>query len=48
MKVPYVNIHGQVIEILDSRDLTKDEWKLVKKNKSGALSQRDLPNGRRG
>lgn len=45
MRVPFINQHGQITEILDSKDLTDDEWALVKANKSGALSANDLPNG---
>jgi hypothetical protein len=47
MRVPYVDTNNRPIEILDSRDLTDEEWALVKKNVSGVLSQRDLPNNRR-
>jgi hypothetical protein len=47
MKVPFTDMSGQIIEILDSRDLTDEEWALVKKNKNGALSMRDLPNNER-
>lgn len=42
MRVPFINAAGQITEILDSKDLTPDEWKLVKANKSGALTTRDL------
>ena len=45
MRVPFMNMQGDITEILDSRDLTSDEWKLVKQNPSGALASRDLPNG---
>lgn len=45
MKIPFINAHGQITEILDSKDLTPEEWELVKKNKSGALAANDLPNG---
>lgn len=42
MKIPFINEHGQTTEILDSKQLTADEWKLVKANKSGALTASDL------
>jgi hypothetical protein len=47
MRVPLINMQGQVTEILDSRQLTDAEWKLVKKNRSGALSLRELPGNKR-
>lgn len=47
MKVPFTNMQGQVTEILDSRDLTDAEWALVKKNRSGVLSARDLSGNQR-
>lgn len=46
MRVPYVNARGEVEEILNSRDLTDEEWALVKKNKSGVLSARDVEGAR--
>lgn len=42
MKIPFLNEHGQITAILDSKDLTADEIKLVKANKSGALSAKDM------
>ena len=42
MRVPFTDKGGNVIEILDSRDLTDEEWELVKKNRSGVLSMNDI------
>ena len=47
MRIPFTDMQGNVLEILDSRDLSSDEIALVKKNKSGALSMRDLPGNKR-
>lgn len=47
MRIPFMDMSGRIVEILDSKDLTDNEWKLVKANKSGALSMRDLPGGKR-
>ena len=40
MMVPLMK-NGQIVEILDSKDLTPAEWARVKADKSGALRERD-------
>jgi hypothetical protein len=47
VKIPLMDMNGQIIEILDSKNLTNEEIELVRKNKSGALSLRELPNNER-
>lgn len=47
MMIPLTGQRGEILEILNSRDLTKAEWALVKKNPLGSLSVRDLPDGKR-
>lgn len=40
MKVPHIDATGQVIGVIDSSDLTDEEWASVKKHPSGAFDQR--------
>lgn len=37
MKVPKLNTLGQIVEIVDSKDLTPEEWARVKSDRDGAL-----------
>lgn len=37
MKVPVLDAAGRITNIVDSKELTAEEWARVRKDKSGAL-----------